>query len=113
MTSKNTIAIVDDDPDDRDLIKDAFLESNPERDLILLENGDRLIDFLQTTADEAFPSLILLDLNMPGKDGRDALQEIKKSPVSSYSYHCIQYIFFGNRPHEILWTGGKLFSYKT
>ncbi|MBC7827932.1 MAG: response regulator [Chitinophagaceae bacterium] len=76
--SKNPIVIVDDDSDDRSLIKDAFLENNPDKNFVLLENADLLLEFLKTVPDSEFPSLILLDLNMPGKDGREALQEIKK-----------------------------------
>jgi CheY-like chemotaxis protein len=79
MTSKNPIVIVDDDSDDRGLIKDAFLENNPGKNFVLLENGDLLLEFLKTIPDSEFPSLILLDLNMPGKDGREALKEIKKN----------------------------------
>jgi CheY-like chemotaxis protein len=78
MTTKNPIVIVDDDEDDRALIKDAFLENSLDQDFVLLENGDQLLEFLKTQPDLEFPSLILLDLNMPGKDGREALQEIKK-----------------------------------
>ena len=78
MTSKNPIVIVDDDSDDRGLIKDAFLENSPDRKFVLLENGDSLLEFLKSIADSDFPALILLDLNMPGKDGREALKEIKK-----------------------------------
>ena len=78
MTSKNPIVIVDDDSDDRGLIKDAFLENSPDRKFVLLENGDSLLEFLKSIADSEFPALILLDLNMPGKDGREALKEIKK-----------------------------------
>lgn len=77
MTSKNPIVIVDDDSDDRGLIKDAFLEHSPEREFVLLENGDLLLEFLKSVPDDEFPALILLDLNMPGKDGREALKEIK------------------------------------
>lgn len=77
MTSRNPIVIVDDDSDDRGLIKDAFLENNPDRKFILLENGDLLIEFLKQTSETEYPPLILLDLNMPGKDGREALKEIK------------------------------------
>lgn len=79
MTSKNPIVIVDDDSDDRGLIKDAFLENNPDKNFILLENGDHLLEFIRTVPENEFPSLILLDLNMPGKDGREALKEIKKN----------------------------------
>ena len=78
MNLKNPIVIVDDDSDDRGLIKDAFLENNPGKNFVLLENGDMLLEFLKTVPETDFPSLILLDLNMPGKDGREALKEIKK-----------------------------------
>ena len=78
MNLKNPIVIVDDDSDDRGLIKDAFLENNPDKNFVLLENGDMLLEFLKTVPETNFPALILLDLNMPGKDGREALKEIKK-----------------------------------
>jgi len=78
MLSKNPVIIADDDSDDRDLIKDAFLEKNSDIKFVLLENGEILIEFLKTAADPELPSLIMLDLNMPGKDGREVLQEIKK-----------------------------------
>jgi CheY-like chemotaxis protein len=79
MTKKNPIVIVDDDADDRALIKDAFLENNPNASFVLTENGDQLLEYLEAATDAEFPSLILLDLNMPGKDGREALEEIKKN----------------------------------
>jgi CheY-like chemotaxis protein len=78
MNSKNPIVIVDDDSDDRGLIKDAFLENNADKDFVLLESADLFLEYLRTAADSELPSLILLDLNMPGKDGREALKEIKK-----------------------------------
>lgn len=78
MNSKHPIVIVDDDLDDRGLIKDAFLENNADKDFVLLESADILLQFLRTASDLELPSLILLDLNMPGKDGREALKEIKK-----------------------------------
>lgn len=78
MTSKNPIVIVDDDSDDRGLIRDAFFENSPDRKFVLLESGDSLLEFLQSLADSELPALILLDLNMPGKDGREALKELKK-----------------------------------
>ncbi len=78
MNSKSPIVIVDDDSDDRGLIKDAFLENNADKDFVLLESADLLLEFLRTAADSELPLLILLDLNMPGKDGREALKEIKR-----------------------------------
>ena len=73
------ILIVDDDLDDREIIRDAFLSTaynTPE--FIFLENGDSLIQYF--SANNIVPNLIMLDLNMPGKDGREALKEIKNDP---------------------------------
>ena len=78
MNSKHPIVIVDDDSDDRGLIKDAFRENNADKEFVLLESADILLEFLRAATDAELPSLILLDLNMPGKDGREALKEIKK-----------------------------------
>ncbi len=83
---KTIILMADDDADDRLLAKDALAECSTGGDLICVENGEDLIDFLKRRgrfADPASsprPGLILLDLNMPKKDGRDALREIKLDP---------------------------------
>ncbi len=76
---KHSVFIVDDDQDDRESIRDAFLENNHRQEYVFMKNGDQLIyHFTEATA-KKHPSLILLDLNMPGKDGRDVLREIKNS----------------------------------
>ena len=77
MKLKQQILIVDDDNDDREIIKDAFVSGSIEIEYVFLENGDRLFQHLEKHADET--SLILLDLNMPGKDGRESLKELKTS----------------------------------
>ena len=77
---------VGDDPDDRLMTKEAFEDSRLVNDLRFVEDGVELLDYLQRRgkyADPASsprPGLILLDLNMPKKDGREALQEIKADP---------------------------------
>ena len=78
-TGKNVIFIVDDDPDDRQLILDAFLDNNSAIDYFFIENGIQLMDTLRATKPENFPSLILLDLNMPGMMGLHALKEIREN----------------------------------
>src|SRR4051794_24339735 len=81
---KNIIYIVDDDPDDRQLILDAFLENEAKLDYIFIENGIQLMKTLQATAPEDLPSLILLDLNMPGMLGLHALKEIRSDKHFSH-----------------------------
>lgn len=78
--------MADDDADDRLLARDALAECSLGDDLHFVENGEELLDYLHVrgayAAPEAAPrpGLILLDLNMPKKDGREALQEIKANP---------------------------------
>lgn len=81
-----TILIADDDVDDRMMLRDAFLENRLANDLRFVEDGEELMSYLYRRdqfSDEAKsprPGLILLDLNMPKKDGREALAEIKSNP---------------------------------
>ena len=70
------IYIVDDDPDDRQIILDAFVERSPQIDYVFIENAESLLESLYTAAVE-LPALILLDLNMPGMLGLQALKEIR------------------------------------
>ncbi len=77
MKQKHRILIVDDDADDREIIRDAFISAVEEQEYVFIENGDKLLEYLEQTPDEEAPSLIMLDLNMPGKDGRETLKEIK------------------------------------
>lgn len=79
--SKNLVFIVDDDPDDRQIILDAFLENDTDMDYVFLENGKELIDTLHRSTASDFPALILLDLNMPGMLGLQALKEIKANEM--------------------------------
>jgi len=74
------IFVADDDPDDRLLIRDAFLESSDSLRLTFFEDGEGIVSSLITSSRGALPQLILLDLNMPGKNGRDILAELKANP---------------------------------
>jgi CheY-like chemotaxis protein len=87
MRSKSiTILLADDDADDRMMAAEALEESRLANDLRFVEDGEELIDYLRhngkyQAADSApRPGLILLDLNMPKMDGREALREIKADP---------------------------------
>jgi CheY-like chemotaxis protein len=78
-----TILLADDDPDDRQLTHDAFMENRLANEFHAVEDGEELMDFLhrrgkyESLSGDPLPGLILLDLNMPRKDGREALKEIK------------------------------------
>jgi CheY-like chemotaxis protein len=81
-----TILMADDDPDDCLLAEEALEESRLANDLRFVENGEELLDYLyqrgkySNPVEAPRPGLILLDLNMPKKDGREALRELKAEP---------------------------------
>ncbi len=75
----HSVFIVDDDEDDRESIRDAFRENKHTHNYVFMQNGDELMGHFAETAAKKNPSLILLDLNMPGMNGRDVLKEIKKN----------------------------------
>ncbi len=81
------ILMADDDPDDRLMCHKALHEARLTNGIFFVENGEELMDYLHHRgkyADAAkypLPGLILLDLNMPKKDGREALTEIKADPA--------------------------------
>jgi CheY-like chemotaxis protein len=80
-----TIVIAEDDEDDYLLMKEAFKEVGANKPIHWVKDGEELIQFLSNvSADEEETKnvgMILLDLNMPKKDGREALKEIKNSPL--------------------------------
>jgi CheY-like chemotaxis protein len=82
-----TILIADDDEDDRLMAEEALKEARLVNDLHFVEDGEALLDYLKARGkyadrkDKPLPGIILLDLNMPKKDGREALIEIKADPA--------------------------------
>jgi CheY-like chemotaxis protein len=78
-----SIVMADDDEDDRDATRDAFERNRMANDFRTVNDGEELMSFLRREGkyvDAPRPGLILLDLNMPKKDGREALSEIKRDP---------------------------------
>jgi CheY-like chemotaxis protein len=79
--------MADDDEDDRDLTREALQNSRLANAMRFVVDGEDLMDYLRRegrysgpAADAPRPGIILLDLNMPKKDGREALAEIKADP---------------------------------
>lgn len=77
LRTHHTILIADDDEDDRLLIEEALLSTGIDAELHLVEDGEEALLHLQ--AAETLPSLVVLDLNMPRRNGLEVLQEIRSS----------------------------------
>lgn len=77
-TNDMTILMADDDLDDYCLVKDAMMENGMHNDFRHVSDGDQLMDCLSRFP---LPGVILLDLHMPGKNGRETLRDIKADPA--------------------------------
>lgn len=81
-----SVLVADDDEDDRLLVRDAWKRHRLASELRFVAGGDELLDYLLRRGDYADPAesprpdLVLLDCNMPGKDGPSALAELKGDP---------------------------------
>jgi len=82
LTDEPYLLIAEDDEDDRQLMKAAFMAKGFKEKLVFMENGEELLAFMHKTIDggQKPPVFVLLDLNMPKKDGKEALREIKQHP---------------------------------
>jgi len=89
---RRKILLVDDDPEDRDIIKDALEDLGYHSVIHFAENGEKALTFLESAYHEdSLPSMVILDLNMPVMNGRQVLRHLKKDsrfsniPVIIYS----------------------------
>jgi CheY-like chemotaxis protein len=99
------VLCVDDDPDDRELIRNAIFNVDPSYTVAHATNGKEALQYLMRVAETELPCLVILDINMPVMDGKQALIEIKKNekwsqmPIVIFStsshpsdlYFCQQY----------------------
>ncbi|WP_168712581.1 response regulator [Streptomyces sp. A0958] len=80
------ILLVEDDPGDELMTREAFLDNKIRNKLHVARDGEEALDFLYRRgahAEAPRPDLILLDLNLPKYDGRQVLEQIKQDPVLS------------------------------
>jgi two-component system response regulator len=98
---RSYILIAEDDADDRFLLETAFQECGFTDKLVFVENGIDLLKFLdeeknRNGVDRKFPAFIILDLNMPKKDGREVLKELKENE----EYKVIPVVIFTTTKNE-------------
>lgn len=83
MSGKIKILLVEDNPADVGLVQEAFLDGRLQYDLAVAGDGVAALEMLHgdLRSGRALPELILLDLNLPKKDGREVLAEVKAEPA--------------------------------
>lgn len=74
------VLIVEDNPGDVELAKEALRETSLTLDLHVAEDGERALEFLRSDGGRSSTDLVLLDLNMPKKSGHEVLEEMKQDP---------------------------------
>lgn len=98
---KFSILIAEDDADDRFLMQTALDETGSEEKIKFVDNGIELLSYLdnlkERNGEEEYPKFILLDLNMPKMDGREALKNLK----SNSTYKKIPVIVFSTTKNEL------------
>lgn len=93
------ILMADDDADDRFLVKAAFDDNNIINPVVFFEDGEQLVNYLSEKDEDNNPLLVLLDLNMPKRDGREVLKILR----SNAGWFTIPIIIFStsNSPDDV------------
>jgi len=76
MKKRPLVLAAEDDEDDFLLLSDAIREARPDVQMEWVKNGEELLEFLER---KETPDLVFLDLNMPRKDGRESLKELRSA----------------------------------
>jgi len=90
------ILIADDDPEDLEMLEEAFLEVKPDSNIDTVIGGAAAIKWLDTNAQESLPNLIVLDFNMPDVNGIDVLSHIQAKVV----YNSVPRVMFSTSNAE-------------
>ena len=80
MKPQKFVLYADDDSDDKDWVSEAGKAVDGSLRLVFVENGRQVLEYLSQRGTEQYPSLIVLDLNMPELDGRQTLRRLKLHP---------------------------------
>ena len=100
MNKSGPIIVIEDDVDDREVLKDVFNDLNYSNDVIFFEDGEKALLYLEKETLEPF--LILSDINMPRLNGMELKDKIQNN--ESLRLKCIPYLFFStsaNQQHVI------------
>ncbi|MEP6465846.1 MAG: response regulator [Parafilimonas sp.] len=96
MIKQAPVIIVDDDPDEYDLMKEVWEELNLSYPLISFSNAKQLLNYLQS--DEEIPFLIISDINLPGMDGFELRRKILEDEFSKWK--SVPFIFWSGAATE-------------
>ena len=99
MNRNASILICDDDEDDLYLVKSVFDDTKFGNHTVYLKNGVELLDYLKNNKNDTSVGLVLMDLNMPKMDGREALKMIKNSP--EFKHIPVIILTTSNSPQDI------------
>lgn len=78
LPPKSLVLYADDDPDDIELIREAFNDFSSSIELVTFQNGRDLIDYIEAlTPLQPSPCLLVIDINMPGVNGKDTLSRLR------------------------------------
>ena len=89
MNRSGAIVIIEDDPDDQDILKEIFKKLNYANELIFFYDGEDALSFLMKA--EVIPFLILSDINLPKLDGLELQRKLKQD--AQLAIKCIPYIY--------------------
>jgi CheY-like chemotaxis protein len=89
MNKTGPVIIVEDDPDDRDILKEVFNKLGYENELIFFENGEKALNYLERT--DTMPFIILSDINLPLLNGLELRKKIQLD--ARLAIKCIPYLY--------------------